>query len=222
MAKASLCLTIEQGPKSGSRVLCKPASLSTVGRARANTLQISKDAGISQKHVCVQWRDDDAEHVGWMAMDMGSSNGTIINNRHAEPHEWICLQNGDLIKIGAETTIRVEIEAVSDEDDLQAAPSKRTGRPNRRACAVAAASQSKAIAEEDSCKVSSTLNLGQQPESKSSNSPPADVDLNMTVEQWFQHMMEEGPKYLCKVSEAMIQDILLESKQFDEYVMSLG
>ncbi|MCO5552156.1 hypothetical protein L7F22_005666 [Adiantum nelumboides] len=214
MAKASLCLNIEQGPKSGSRVLCKPACLSTVGRARANTLQISKDAGISQKHVCVQWRDDDSEHVGWMAMDMGSSNGTIINDRHAEPHEWICLQNGDLIKIGAETTIRVEIEAVSDDDDFPAAPPKRTGRPNRRACAVAAESQSKAIAEEDS--------LGQQPESKSSNLPPADVDLNMTVEQWFQHMMEEGPKYLYRVSEAMIQDILLESKQFDEYVMSLG
>ncbi|KAI5075920.1 hypothetical protein GOP47_0009996, partial [Adiantum capillus-veneris] len=212
MTKPSLFLSIERGPKSGSRVHCKPASIATVGRARANTIQISKDFGISQKHVCLQWRDD-AQNVGWMAMDMGSSNGTIINDQQAAPHEWIALQNGDLIKIGAITTIRVEIDGVSD-DDFQVAPSKRKER-SARACA-AAKSHVKAMPEEDPGKVVC------KPEIGSSTSAPADIDLNMTVEQWFQHMMEEGPKYLHKVSEAMIQDILLESKHFDEYVMSLG
>lgn len=51
-----------------------------------------------------------------------------------------------------------------------------------------------------------------------------DTDFSMTVEQWFQHMMEGGPKYLYQVSESIriIQDVMLELKQFDQYVLSLS
>ena len=46
-------------------------------------------------------------------------------------------------------------------------------------------------------------------------------DSTMTVQAWFEHMMEEGPKYLYKVSESIIQDMKIESEKFDEYIQSL-
>eukprot|EP00250_Pteridium_aquilinum_P006563 c16451_g1_i1 orf=350-1498(-) len=382
MAKPILFLNIEQGPKAGCRLECNAAAIASIGRARANTLQISRDSGISQKHLCIQWDDD--EGVGWVAMDAGSSNGTIINDVHIEPHKGFAIHNRDLIKIGAETTIRVEILGVPDED--MTGPKAREGPRRKGTCAisesrgkgmsvVAKRHQRKAgdafgkplaaqechgklqdvmegvvchgklhinnavedhgkhqdvmisevhhgkhnvnnnAVEEGDGKQQDTMTAhsdcdkhptktaakghdkqqdtttaykdhddhhiyicAEECNSKQQDSKTAykdhckhrinsaakgghgkqqdtavayedhdsrqipvvstsrdnehgtkivaaagpDIDLSMTVEQWFQHMMEEGPKYLYQVSEAIIQEVMLESKQFDEYVLSLG
>lgn len=354
-------MNIEQGPKAGCSFECKAATIATVGRARASTFQISRDPGISQKHLCFQWRDDDDDaHAGWTAMDVGSSNGTIINGILVEPLKGVYLHTGDLIKIGSETTIRVEVLGVTNEVVAVPKAAKKKGtcnvseshgkvttvvvRPARKAGRAAG----KALAahecqgkqldvmegevhhgkhnmvevhgkqkdgmsdesnhgkqhgnmseEEGHCKhqdatantvfsennqTNHTVEEGHggnmtayrhcqgrhdinneaedghgkqgcsaraykhhedkhdinnvnndkgntvkmestsrylEYEAENATAASADINLSMTVEQWFQHLMEEGPKYLHQVSESIIQDITLESKQFDEYMLSL-
>ncbi|KAH7299155.1 hypothetical protein KP509_25G075200 [Ceratopteris richardii] len=249
MAKPLLVLKVEQGPKCGTRVECSCGSVKTIGRARSNTLQISKDFGISQKHICFQWRDE-ADHAGWMAMDMGSSNGTIINRKQVTAHIWSELRDGDLIKIGAETSIRVEIAAFDGQqsdtkvkgkakgrnvrattrrrgvpstggedgadDELQKLPDKV---PTDTGCSEADNDSIIAVSERDDRLVSISKKCKNDKTTVATSAE--DIDLNITVEQWFLHMMEEGPKYLFRMAEETIQGILSESKQFDDYLMSV-
>lgn len=254
MAKPLLFLHIEQGPKSGHRLECKPSAIATIGRARANTLQISKDSGISQKHLNFRWTDGgDDEDSGWTIVDVGSSNGTIINDIQIEPEKVLAIKTGDLIKIGADTSIRVEILCAVDEVKAvrkAKGTSKSKGMPpgadnHIKGMPVSTENHGEGMrvttgnnqheAGLVTCKplLAEGYHGKGMPEAARNYQheadhgdfkplPAAGGELGMTVEQWFEHMMEEGPKYLYQLSESIIQDVMLESKQFDDYVQSLS
>ncbi|CAN4127678.1 unnamed protein product [Withania somnifera] len=102
-----LHLIMEKGPLSGQNLDYKPGSKIRIGRvARGNTILI-KDEGISSKHLCIQF-----ESGFWVINDLGSSNGTFLNKIAIDPSRPTKLTDGDVIKIGEETSIKVKIEGM--------------------------------------------------------------------------------------------------------------
>ncbi|XP_020572896.1 FHA domain-containing protein At4g14490-like [Phalaenopsis equestris] len=106
MPSSTLGLTINKGPKAGETLACNPGTVIRIGRvARGNTLAI-KDPGISQKHFTVGFLP---EFNRWVVTDLGSSNGTHINGSLISPEQPSALSDGDVIKIGENTSIYVNI-----------------------------------------------------------------------------------------------------------------
>ncbi|CAN4077998.1 unnamed protein product [Withania somnifera] len=105
MEEPVLHLIMEKGPLSGQNLEYKPGSKIRIGRVvRGNTISI-KDGGISSKHLCIQF-----EFGFWVINDLGSSNGTFLNKIPIDPVRPTKLTDGDVIKIGEETSIKVKIE----------------------------------------------------------------------------------------------------------------
>ncbi|XP_047951472.1 FHA domain-containing protein At4g14490-like [Salvia hispanica] len=103
----TLKLIVDKGPLSGNTSEFRPGTAVKIGRlVRGNTLAI-KDSGISTKHLLIQ--AEDAPDRRWTVSDLDSSNGSFLNDAQLEPFEAAVLSHGDVIKIGEETSIRVEI-----------------------------------------------------------------------------------------------------------------
>ncbi len=66
------------------------------GREDHVDFQIVKDSLVSREHFGVE-RDDNGNFV---IIDLGSSNGTFLNDKKLEPNEVTPLKEGDRIKIG--------------------------------------------------------------------------------------------------------------------------
>ena len=80
-------------PDGKSRVVELRGDRIGVGRSSVNELSYPDDAGLSRQHLAVVRHDN-----GWVAEDLGSKNGTLVNGvRIAEPH---LLQPGDRITVG--------------------------------------------------------------------------------------------------------------------------
>ena len=76
----------------------------TIGRSDASSLVLS-DQGLSRRNTTI-FRDGDLVLI----VDEGSLNGTFLNGRKlSEPPEELC--DGDEVRIGSETTIKVQIGA---------------------------------------------------------------------------------------------------------------
>ncbi|XP_015085737.1 FHA domain-containing protein At4g14490-like [Solanum pennellii] len=123
-----LHLIMEKGPLSGSNLVYKPGSKIQIGRGvRGNSLPI-KDEGISSKHLRIQF-----ESGLWVINDLGSSNGTFLNTIAIDPSRPTKLTDGDIIKIGEETSIKVKIEVMEvDQVEEIEVKGKNTRRNARR------------------------------------------------------------------------------------------
>ncbi|KAH7840489.1 hypothetical protein Vadar_017585 [Vaccinium darrowii] len=105
----TLKLIIEKGPRAGETLEFQPRSVIRIGRiVRGNTLAI-KDAGISTKHLSIV--SSTSPSFKWLITDLDSSNGTVLNRSTLTPLVPSDLQNGDVIKLGEYTSIKVSIEA---------------------------------------------------------------------------------------------------------------
>ncbi|XP_010532618.1 PREDICTED: FHA domain-containing protein At4g14490 [Tarenaya hassleriana] len=108
-----LKLVFLQGPREGETLEYKPGSTVRIGRiARGNDLAI-KDAGISSKHLRIEW-----ESEKWMVQDLGSSNGTALNTTPLPADTPFDLRHGDTIKLGEYTSIVVNFEIDAQENDM--------------------------------------------------------------------------------------------------------
>lgn len=99
-------LEVIQGPLSGS-VITKKGKIFRIGRTKASKLQIKEDT-VSEKHGELVWKDS-----CWKIRDLGSSNGTAVNDVELED-EYVILKDGDRIRIG-EVTV-VVFRDVSEEE----------------------------------------------------------------------------------------------------------
>src|ERR1051326_1134736 len=90
----------------------------TLGRLPANTIVID-DSKTSGRHAEV-WPDG----AGYMLVDVGSTNGTLLNGQPLRPQEPLPLHAGDVITIGL-TQMRVELasSAVTSAPTEYLAPS---------------------------------------------------------------------------------------------------
>ncbi|XP_073013364.1 uncharacterized protein [Typha latifolia] len=119
-----LQLVVENGPKKGETLECKPGTLVLIGRViRGNTFAI-RDAGISQKHLSF---DFDREMWRWVLSDLDTSNGTILNGSRIQASVPVPISDGDNIKIGEKTDISVKIAGEKPQPAVDEAV-KRRGR----------------------------------------------------------------------------------------------
>jgi pSer/pThr/pTyr-binding forkhead associated (FHA) protein len=82
-------------------------ALFTIGREDHNTL-VSTDDLCSRNHACIERVDDSQKNprnVYYQLTDVGSSNGTFLNQQRLTAHQSIRLESGDQIRIGAETCV---------------------------------------------------------------------------------------------------------------------
>ncbi|GAA0175112.1 hypothetical protein LIER_41850 [Lithospermum erythrorhizon] len=105
----NLKLKVTEGPSSGSEFEFTPKEIVKIGRVvRGNKVSI-KDAGISSKHLLIQF---DIESGNWDITDLDSSNGTIVSSKPLTPNIPYDIEDNDVIKFGEATVIRVNIEGL--------------------------------------------------------------------------------------------------------------
>ncbi|KAK8954029.1 FHA domain-containing protein [Platanthera zijinensis] len=149
MTSSSLSLNIDNGPRKGETLDCKPGIIIRIGRVITGNTFAIKSPSISQKHLTVQFLPESAL---WAVTDLGSSNGTYLNSYLISPDVPTPLADGDVIRIGDRTRISVHISASQPEapplrrsarqklpvEEKVNKPEeiKRNGRPRRRIMAV--------------------------------------------------------------------------------------
>lgn len=84
-------LVVTKGGRSGHRYALSGASALSVGRARANDVVIDDEA-VSAQHCRIR-----PEGGRWVVHDLGSTNGTRVNDRIVTSHPLV---EGDVIRIG--------------------------------------------------------------------------------------------------------------------------
>src|SRR5258708_39230721 len=97
----------------------------TVGRSSACSIRIG-DAGVSSKHAKI-WCEDGH----YFLMDLGSTNGTFVNDRDVDREE---LNDGDVIIFGM-----TKASFVGDKPKPRVNPARAGAAPGRGAAAPAAA-----------------------------------------------------------------------------------
>ena len=118
-----LKLIMEKGPKEGETLEFRPGSVIRIGRVvRGNTLAI-KDAGVSSKHLTIESKPGQ-----WVVTDLDSSNGTILNGSQLQSLTPFNLSDGDVIKLGEFTSIKVKIEVHGGDSRLRRNPKRRTAK----------------------------------------------------------------------------------------------
>ncbi|PSS33792.1 FHA domain-containing protein [Actinidia chinensis var. chinensis] len=118
-----LKLIMEKGPKEGETLEFRPGSVIRIGRVvRGNTLAI-KDAGVSSKHLTIEWKPGQ-----WVVTDLDSSNGTVLNGSQLQSLTPSYLSDGDVIKLGEFTSIKVKIEVHGGESRLRRNPKRGTAK----------------------------------------------------------------------------------------------
>lgn len=205
-----LSLQLEKGPRQGEVLDCKKRAKITIGRVvKSNTFAI-KEEGISQRHLSIELKDNK-----WMVADLGSSNGTILNGARLLPNKPRPLKNGDAIKIGEETLIRVKIES-------QGSPEKKNLRPQagRKRGEVATAKNHKAVVQNPALPQSEVASTEKSAEMVNSSAECSRKGLeDMTLEEWFDQMEQWLPKHLTEISENIIGQMRVRSEQFDAYIL---
>ena len=92
-------LEVTAGPGKGRVFPLSSESATSVGRARANDIAL-EDEAVSGQHFRVR-----PEQGGFVLHDLGSTNGTRVNERRVSQHG---LQDGDVIRIG-DTSLRFKL-----------------------------------------------------------------------------------------------------------------
>ncbi|KAL5717684.1 hypothetical protein ACHQM5_010657 [Ranunculus cassubicifolius] len=109
-----LRLMVESGPKEGETLEKKPGTKVRIGRViKGNNFTI-KDDGISSRHLFIEVKD-----FNWVIYDLDTSNGTFLNGVQIEPNTPFVLKNGDFIKIGELTSIKVVLGEDEEEKRKQ-------------------------------------------------------------------------------------------------------
>ncbi|KAI5658237.1 hypothetical protein M9H77_27030 [Catharanthus roseus] len=127
----TLKLILEKGPLAGQTRSFRPGNVIKIGRiARGNTLVIKED-GISSKHVSINFDSKPGRIGNWVISDLESSNGTDLNGETLDPFTPVDLSDGDVVKIGEETSIVVRFEDVGvdgEESKVRRNPPRGRGR----------------------------------------------------------------------------------------------
>ncbi len=92
-------LEITAGPGKGRVHPLSPLSATSIGRARANDIAL-EDEAISAQHLRIR-----PEEGRFVVHDLGSTNGTKVNDRRVSKH---VLQDGDVIRVG-DTSLRFKL-----------------------------------------------------------------------------------------------------------------
>ena len=95
-----------------------------IGRTRSNAVYI-KDPTVSQKHARLEWTGS-----AYTITDLGSSNGTTVNEREIDEGEPCVVEHGDVVVVGTDTGVKVSIAAAPASE--AEAPAKQPRKRARR------------------------------------------------------------------------------------------
>ncbi|CAM8940606.1 unnamed protein product [Rhodiola kirilowii] len=117
---SSLTLEVISGPAHGSHHTVTNASKLplTLGRMSPSGLSL-KDSEVSGKHAMINWNLNKNK---WELIDMGSLNGTLLNQRdvhhpNSGSRQWgdpVQLASGDIITLGTSSKISVKIDSLTE------------------------------------------------------------------------------------------------------------
>jgi pSer/pThr/pTyr-binding forkhead associated (FHA) protein len=101
----------------------------TIGRLADNTMQI-EDASVSSHHAELTVGEDG----DYILTDIGSTNGTVINNREIAEGEGQRLQAGDRVRFGHIETVYesenpAEAQAMPEAEEVAIVPASSSVRP---------------------------------------------------------------------------------------------
>ncbi|KAL7177726.1 hypothetical protein ACSBR2_030986 [Camellia fascicularis] len=149
---STLKLIMEKGPREGETLEYRPGSVIRIGRVvRGNTFAI-KDAGISSKHLLIE-----SKSGKWVVTDLDTSNGTVLNGSPLQPLSPSDLGDGDTIKFGEYTSIKVKIEVKGDDNRLRRNPRNRAAKEEEESCGVGVVAEKPNLSSIGDC---GTLGLG--------------------------------------------------------------
>ncbi len=89
------CLVVIYGAQIGRRIELTGAPL-VIGRSPRSDLQLDEDS-VSRQHVRIEPDDKSAEGMAWQISDLGSTNGTYVNDALIRTAQ---LRHGDQIQVG--------------------------------------------------------------------------------------------------------------------------
>ena len=103
-----------EGPET-SQLFTIPVGKASIGRQKGNDLQLD-DPQISRQHAQLECTDTDCQ-----IMDLGSSNGTRVNEAKLTPNVIVPLSQDDVVKIGPFTLIlsQIQIEEKIPEPEVE-------------------------------------------------------------------------------------------------------
>ncbi|KAE8702896.1 putative Cellulose synthase like G2 [Hibiscus syriacus] len=127
-----ITLMIVQGPRKGETIIYQPGTAIRIGRVvRGNNLPI-KDAGISSKHLTIEYGSGK-----WVIRDLGSSNGTTLNSDLLPADTPFDLRDGDTVKLGETTSILIKIDGGGGvAEEVPVVQESRRRNPPRRGKAL--------------------------------------------------------------------------------------
>ena len=118
-----------------------------IGRTRSNAVYI-KDPTVSQKHARVEWTGS-----AYTITDLGSSNGTTVNEEEIDEGEPRVIGHGDVVVVGTDTVVKISVAAAPEEAE---APAKLPRGAAARAAAAAKREAAAAKREEAAAKAART------------------------------------------------------------------
>lgn len=123
-----------------------------IGRTKSSAVYI-KDPAVSQKHARIEWTGS-----AYTITDLGSSNGTTVNEKEIDEDHPVEIRDGDVIIVGTDTTVKVSVAAAADQMSAEPQPQAPAKQPRGAAARAAAAAKreaEKARREEAAAKAAS-------------------------------------------------------------------
>lgn len=106
------CVVVVEGPRRGSHFLLEETN-NRIGRSTNNTI-VFEDHSVSRNHAVIS-----TSASQWMVSDLGSKNGTIVNNQLIK--EAVTIGHKDVIQIGI-YALRLITQKVSIEEEMEKIP----------------------------------------------------------------------------------------------------
>lgn len=135
---ASITLTVLSGLAAGSTCTKDTSKPIRVGRVKTGNALVVKDSSVSSKHLEITWSDGD-----WFALDLGSSNGTRLNESQVPmmADQTYKLRDKDKLQLGPETLIQVHIQEAAAAADAMTVEEKLLADAERLAASIQAAAE---------------------------------------------------------------------------------
>ena len=190
-----------------------------IGRTKSSAVYI-KDPAVSQKHARIEWTGS-----AYTITDLGSSNGTTVNEKEIDENDAVEIRDGDVIVVGTDTTVKVFVAAAADQTkaEPETAPAKQPRGAAARAAAAAKREAEKARREEAAAKAArarEAKRAAAQAEeaarendaNESESAPLADRDESVTVEAFLTETAERLIGQIRDLAEAEVAALRKETE----------
>ena len=184
-----------------------------IGRTKSSAVYI-KDPAVSQKHARLEWTGSK-----YTITDLGSSNGTTVNEKEIREGEPRAIRNGDVVVVGTDTVVKVSVDAATGAEAAEA-PAKQPRGAAARAAAAAKREAEKVRREEAAAKAARTREARRaeaeaeaEAEAKTKTErDPSRSDESITVEAFLTETAERLISQIRDLAEAEVAALKTETE----------